>query len=733
MVAALAVGLGAPADEVPGLEDFSSQEIVAQVTEALVKALSVPDGEPRLLVLEDLHWADNATLDLLATLPERMRGTPAFLLMVARTPLPGETRLSALLQAVGEWIDVKPLRQEESYRLVYALLGEHGLPERFLNRTVGRAEGNPMFIEELVKVLKDRGIIVRRDGAWEPADDLDDVQIPDTVESLLSTRIDALGTSTKRVLQYAAIVGRRFWSGVLRDVLVKQPVDSELGELMHSQIVRSLPESVVEGDREFLFQNLLLQEVAYEGLLRGLRSELHGAVARWLESELHDQNLESQELIAFHFERSPTPGAAGPYLRAAADRAQARGAQGDALTLVRRALAVAEPDERLSLLLMAEEIASSAGDRERWDEALADLEAELSESPDPGLLGEFAFRKGRRLLIQGKLTAARAAAQEALSALEAGEVTKRMADVHALFGRIQHQWGNYPSAREHYQTALAIHRETGDVPGELDLMDKLGLVEVDLDDFCRAVEIFDGVLERLREGSHHFREARVLAHRATALRWLGRYEEAEVNAREALDLAQRTGSRSLVASALMTLGFVLAAADAPRAQETLARAARAAEGVGRPALEARVWLSLADLDTGREAEGHAARAQELASRAGLVHIDILARSRLAELALEARRIDEADRLSGSAMRRLERHGSIQGPEEVVVWVRARVEAAMGNARRAAELWEEARSLLAETAARIPNPDDRRRFLEGVEPNPAILEGLPAPVGKGEME
>lgn len=721
-VAALAVALGAPLDEVPALSGFGAEEVASRVADAVAQTLAAAGEAPRLLVLEDLHWADNATLDLLATLPDRMADAPVFLLLVARVPLPGETRLASLLRRVGAWIEIAPLTREESFRLVYALLGEHGLPEWFLDRTVGRAEGNPMFIEEMIKALKQRGAIVRVDERWEPAGDLDRFEIPDSVESLLSTRIDGLASSTKRVLQYASIVGRRFWTGVLRDALVRQPVESELDELLRGQIVRSQPESVVEGDREFLFQNLLLQEVAYEGLLRGLRSELHGAVAGWMEAHLATQGPEADELIAFHYERSGTPAAAVPFLERAARRARARGALGDALALAHRALGIAAPSQRRDLLLLTEDLAAAGGDRERWDETLAALGAEIGPDADPVQRAELAFRRARRSLAGGQLSAARASAEDALEGLGASGRDGRRGEVHALLGRVQHQWGNYPAAREHYRAALPLLRASGDALGELALLDRLGLVEVDLDDFCRAVDLFDDVLARCREGGHRALEARVLAHRATGLRWLGRYDEATADAEAALEIARRSGSRSLVATAEMTLGFVLAAAGRPAARDVLETAARKAAEAGRPALEARAWMSLAELEDDGEAEARADRARALASRAGLVHVDILARTRLAELALARGRIDAADRLSASAVRRLRRHGSIQGPEEVVLYTRARALEAAGRADEAAGLVDEARALLREKAARIGDPEERRRFLEDVRPNPEILAG-----------
>ncbi len=720
-VASLAVALGASVADAPELAGLGSHEVLDRVGDAVLRALEDLGSEPRVLVLEDLHWADNATLEFLASLPDRGPRGSLLLLLVSRTPLPGEDRLAAFLQRMEERVEVGPLSREESFRLVEAVLGPHRLPESFLDRTVGRAEGNPLFIEEMLKSLQERDLIQRREGFWEAVGDLNEVQVPDTVESLLSTRIDGLSPSEKRVLQYASIVGRHFWSGVLREVLVQHPVDEELERLLRGEIVRALPESFVEGDREYMFESLLVQEVAYEGLLRTLRAELHGSVARWLEQQLHGRTGESDELIAFHYERSFHKSLAVPYLERCSRRARARGALSDAYGLARRALDLSEGEaEKLAVVGMVEDIAAAMGDLGRWSSDLEELEELAERRGDPESRGDAAFRRARYLLESGKLRRAKRAAESALELLRGAGSPGRIGDVHSLLGRVFHLWGDYEEAKAHYEAALPLLQATGDRAGELVLRDRLGLVEVDLDDFCRALKIFDEVLEVCREQGQRVMEARVHTHRATALRWLGRYEEGEATAREALEVARRTGSRSLIASAETTLGFVLAAAGDGEARDWLRSATEKARAVGRPALEARAWMSLSEVEAGEDAEEAAARARELSARTGLVHIDILARTRQAELALSRGEAKRADRLSAVALRRMRRHGSIQGPEEVVLYVRSQALRAAGEEGEAAFLLLEARDLLHEKADRIPHPAMRETFLEVVRPNPEIL-------------
>jgi adenylate cyclase len=719
--ALLAVALGAPASETSELGGYGSQEIRERVADAAVRALDIGVREPRILVLEDLHWADQATLDVLASLPERLPQSPVLLVLVTRTPLPSETRLARLLQSLEEQMQVPPLSREESRVFIDAVLGEHCLPGPFVRRTLEHAEGNPLFLEEMLKSLADRGLIHSVDGIWEATGDLSGVEIPDSVESLLSTRIDGLSSSTKRVLQYASIVGRHFWSGVLADVLAQQPVDAELEELLQGEIVKSLPESVVDGEREYMFENLLLQEVAYRGLLRGLRAELHGGVARWLERQLLARSSESDELIAYHYERSTHRPLAAPYLERSAMRARAQGALPDALDLLERAHSASQDDdEQFALLCITEDVVAGMGDSERWQEVLKELRKLADRRGDPESKAEAGYRYARALLARGKLAAAKREGQHALRLVRQGDGAGPLGALHSLLGRVAHLWGDYPTARSHYEAALPLHQAAGDRWSELELLDRLGLVEVDLDDFWRSLDYFDEVLQRAREHGHRIMELRVLAHRATALRWLGLYESAEASAREALELAGQLGTGSAMATGEMTLGFVLAAAgQAEEARALLLSAAARAREAGRPALEARTWLTLSERAEGEEAERCASKARELSARTGLVHIDILARARQTELALGRGDVDAADRLSTTALRRMRRHGSIQGPEEVVVYARARAVSALGRTEEAESLLKEAREILREKAVRIPDPEARRHFL-AVDPNPEIL-------------
>jgi tetratricopeptide (TPR) repeat protein len=180
-------------------------------------------------------------------------------------------------------------------------------------------------------------------------------------------------------------------------------------------------------------------------------------------------------------------------------------------------------------------------------------------------------------------------------------------------------------------------------------------------------------------------------------------------------------SRSALAAASLARAIAVGASGrVEEAKEILHELVEVAPALHRSTLEARAWLALGDLESGPRASEATQRARDVASRSGLIHIEVLGLSRLAELALEADDLGSADRDSERALELLELHGDIQGPDEVVYYIRSRVLAALGRADEAATTRERAREIIRETASSIDDDELRRSFLENVAPNPEIM-------------
>jgi hypothetical protein len=260
---------------------------------------------PVVVVIEDIHWADAALLDLLEHLADRVAG-PVLFVCPSRPELTdrrpgwggGHRNVSS--------VSIEPLSADHAERLVRLLLSVEDLPDRVRRQILARAEGNPFFLEEIVRHLIDDGRIVRSEGRWRAAERIGDVEIPDTVQGVLAARIDLLDPSHKRALQRAAVVGRVFWPGPVGRLLNgdREQLGDTLDRLVERELVRNQPTSAIAGEPEFIFKHILTRDVAYETLPRRERSRAHASVAEWIESTAGDRRGEFAELLAHHYEQA---------------------------------------------------------------------------------------------------------------------------------------------------------------------------------------------------------------------------------------------------------------------------------------------------------------------------------------------------------------------------------------------------------------------------------------------
>jgi hypothetical protein len=183
------------------------------------------------------------------------------------------------------------------------LLTVEDLPASVHGRILERAEGNPFFLEEIVRHLIDAGRIVREEVRWRALADIEDVEIPDTVQAVLASRIDLLQAPDKRALQLAAVVGRVFWPGSVARLLdgEREQLDETLDRLQDRELILARVSSSMAREEEFVFKHTLTRDVAYETLPRRDRARAHAEVARWIEERAGERRLEFVELLAHHY------------------------------------------------------------------------------------------------------------------------------------------------------------------------------------------------------------------------------------------------------------------------------------------------------------------------------------------------------------------------------------------------------------------------------------------------
>jgi len=321
---------------------------------------------PVVAVIDDIHWADPALLELLEELADRVVGPVLFV-------CPARPELSERRPGWGggrrnvSSISLDPLSSEESDRLIELLLAIDDLPATVHARILERAEGNPFFLEEIVRHLIDEGSIARDGRRWRAIADIGDVRIPDTVQAVLAARIDLLDPIEKRALQRAAVVGRVFWPEPVGRLLNgdRDRLRDTLDRLEERELVLSRLSSSIAGEQEFIFKHVLTREVAYESLPRRERVGAHAAVARWIEETAGGRTREFLELLAYHYSEAylasqdEADAANSDRLRRrafrslldVAEEARRRFAVSKATAMTERALSLAvEPLERIEAL-----------------------------------------------------------------------------------------------------------------------------------------------------------------------------------------------------------------------------------------------------------------------------------------------------------------------------------------------------------------------------------------------
>jgi class 3 adenylate cyclase/tetratricopeptide (TPR) repeat protein len=303
---------------------------------------------PLVLVFEDLHWADSTSLELLERL---MPLTDGAMLMIVALFRSHQQEPSWRFHEVAardyahRYVSVvlEPLDESDARALVGNLLHIEDLPERVRTLILKKAEGNPFFVEEMIRSLLDARLVVRENGHWRATREIENIAVPDTLAGVITARLDRLDEEPKRVAQSAAVIGREFQFDVLADVYEPgQVLDDALTNLQRRELIRErsrLPQRV------YNFKHVLTQETAYASLLLSKRRELHRRVAECLE------RLEPERVneIAHHLLQARENTRALPYVVAAGDRAARAYSTPEAIEYYTRALEILQTVEDLEL------------------------------------------------------------------------------------------------------------------------------------------------------------------------------------------------------------------------------------------------------------------------------------------------------------------------------------------------------------------------------------------------
>lgn len=463
---------------------------------------------PLALVIEDLHWADDALLDFLEHVMEHAADVPLVLACTARPELFARRPGWAAGVANATTISLTPLTDPEMSELLAGLLLRAKAPTAEGSALLARAGGNPLYAREFVHMLEDQTLMGDRP---RPIAGSGGDAIPDTVHALIGARLDALDGPDRALLQLASVVGDRFWRGVLDTLEPDAPdLDGSLRTLQRRGLIRGAPTSSIDGQTEFSFTHALIRDVSYGRLPRAVRSRLHRDVASWLESEATRMPAQA-DLQASHATRAldlamaaglddEVPGLATAALRSlrlAGDRQQSLDAA-RAADYYGRALALSEPGaERAELRRTATSLRwrSGALTSDAALEEYREAEREATAAGDPILAARVLRRIYFQLGLRGETTAARQALEHAITLVERDpEGREVLAELLACRSEAEMFAGRSDESRRWAEQALELPRtqsvtlmalhlrgnarcETGDLGGVDDLRKALEIAE----------------------------------------------------------------------------------------------------------------------------------------------------------------------------------------------------------------------------------------------------------------
>ncbi len=586
-------------DDTPDPPPQVMQERIRGAVAELLESLAA-EG-PVALALDDLHWADASSLALVERIVELTERAPILIVLVAR-PEPGQPVWGIRERILSDFADrsreaaLEALRGVRGHELLAALVGADTLPAELERRLLARAEGNPFYLEELVRSMADSGSLRREGDGWSFDREIP-VEIPETVEKLISTRIDRLPDAAQGLLGVAAVLGRQFPVDLLDAVGGGGEDIQPLRELRAAELLGDGPRLPVP----FLaFRHTLIQETAYRRLLRRRRQEVHAAAAEAIESLYADRIDEFAGMVAHHADMAGDDRRALDYHRRAAEAAARVYSVEEAIEHYDGALAAAG---RLELSDSHGEVGAATFARATLlftagalEQSRRDFEAAIASARDAGdaelevdaSLGLVSYLRSRDFGRATELIEATVQASEGVAPVARVNALARLAIqyVHQL---------RLDRAAEIGERALALAMDEGTRRSIAQANDALKLVAQQLGDVERLEELTDDLLASLRERPEDsYYLPWVLLESAFVPLARGRWDDARDRLEKALELTRIYGSRYQEPLFVEGLCWLHAAeGDHARAIESGRIAAELAREIG-----AAEWASWTDATLG---------------------------------------------------------------------------------------------------------------------------------------
>jgi class 3 adenylate cyclase/tetratricopeptide (TPR) repeat protein len=447
-------------------------------------------SEPLVVVFDDIQWGEPTFLDLIEYLVDWIRDVPVLIVCLARPEL-AEVRAGWMAgKANARAVPLQPLTGPDVEGLIRNLVGGAELAVDARTRIAELAEGNPLFVEETLRMLVDDGVLLPQEEGWAVTGDLTGISIPLTIQALLTARLDRLEPEERTVIERASVIGRVFWWGAVSELAPAElapTVSRTLQSLARKELIRPDHSEIREEDA-FRFAHILVRDAAYRGIPKAVRAELHERLVDWIEAKAGAELGQYEEIVGYHLEQAhrsqlelapATPRVdalgrrAAGRLGSAARRAFARGDMPAAVNLFSRATQLLPDDdaERHELLPQFALALLETGDFDRLQAVAAETSATATASHDPGLRAHallLGLWVGLFTSPEGWADGAEKEATRAIAIFDELGDERGLAKGWSLLGLVHLTKTQFALAEDAWEKAAAHARRSGDRRDELE-------------------------------------------------------------------------------------------------------------------------------------------------------------------------------------------------------------------------------------------------------------------------
>ena len=678
---------------------------------------------PVVVLLDDLHWADEGSLDFIDHVARTCRDLPMMVLCLTR-PVPDARRRRWDGEGNVQRLELEPLSAQSSRELVESLLRRlEPVPAALCDLVTNSAEGNPYFIEELVAMLIDDGIVVPGDGAWRvAADKLVDVHLPSTLAAVLQARLDGLPHAEKVALQRASVIGHVFWDAPLQRLA--PDAMRALDGLVRRDLVRARTPSSLEGVREFAFKHHLLHQVTYESVLKADRLRQHRLTAEWLVAASGERAAEFYGLVADHYERATDAASAATYWRKAGEAAARTYAAAAALDYFARALALtpsSAPRLRYELIRNRVHMLNLTGRRAEEESQICELERLAESLDDDATRAGAACLRARLSLFKAEYRDGAGSAARAVALAEKSGDASAALLARSVWASALRAIGDHAGARVQAEELLRTARAAGNHRRAIDALHLHGALAARDGRYSQARAYYGEALEMARAILDKVFESAQLSNLGEIERALGNYAVARERVETALELGRGTGASMICAHCIVELAEVAnARGDSAAAQTLVSDGLAIVRAMSHRELEAWLIMLLGDAQRTLGRLGDAAdsyqQALSIFRETGRAKVPL---ELSAGLALVAAALGQPDDALAHVARVEAGIAAGDDPNAApgLLWACHTVLAAAGSPR-ASEVLLRAHSMLTERAERLDEVD-RASFLGNVPAHRAI--------------